>query len=157
MLATEQTRISGWITILGQVLTVFGVFLFQIPNFIFENSLGANGIALNYLVTNVLCVLVTVSYLCYQLQISPIKEIINCLAAIGLTFIVAFLIYRGMLLWLNPDDGMKQSAIFVLLGGGAYSLVIGAIAYSMPSIMGITREQINTLGSKFVALIKTKQ
>lgn len=157
MLATEQTRINGWITILGQVLTVFGVFLFQIPNFIFENSLGANGIALNYLVTNVLCVLVTVSYLCYQLQISLIKEIINCLAAIGLTFIVAFLIYRGMLLWLNPYDGMKQSAIFVLLGGGVYSLVIGAIAYSMPSIMGITREQINTLGSKFIALIKTKQ
>ena len=45
MIATEKTKANAYISVIGQILTLLFVFLFQIPNFIWPNTLGSIGIA----------------------------------------------------------------------------------------------------------------
>ena len=73
MLALEKSKLNAAITIVGQLLTLAMVFLFQIPNPIWPDSLGAVGIALNYLVVNFVSVAIGICAISRGLKLKPLK------------------------------------------------------------------------------------
>lgn len=148
LIATEKTRLQAVITVIGQVLTLACVFLFQIPNFIWPNSLGSNGIAWNYLVVNMITNVILVSIIAGHLGISKVRECLIQLPALLIcsgTAIACFYLV-GFL----PGSGLLRQLLQILIGGIGYTLVIGTVVYLNPQFIGMSRE---SLQNKVLALV----
>ena len=144
LLATERTKISAALAVMGQLITFGLVFVFQIPNFIWPAGLGALGIALTYLVSNILSVsislyvnskiLKTVFWNNYSIQILPIS----------LCSITAILLKCAI------DHLWNGNSTIVLIGklliaGILYTAVIGIIVWMKPELLGVTKENLRRM------------
>ena len=144
LLATERTKISAALAVMGQLITFGLEFVFQIPNFIWPAGLGALGIALTYLVSNILSVsislyvnskiLKTVFWNNYSIQILPIS----------LCSITAILLKCAI------DHLWNGNSTIVLIGklliaGILYTAVIGIIVWMKPELLGVTKENLRRM------------
>lgn len=144
LLAVENTKANALFGVIGQLLTLGGVLLFQIPNIIWRNGLGAVGISLTYLASSIIGVPISVCYIAYTLQLSRIKTLsihippIAACAAASVGIRVLF------------DSLWKGNSVFVYFGktlvtGIIYTLIIGLIIWRRPEWVGISRETIKSL------------
>lgn len=144
MLGMEYTKMSATFSILGQILTFAFVFLFQIPNFIWPNGLGAVGIALNYLATCFLLTLLRVGVICRKLEMKVLNEVaIPLLPLLFCSIIPLFL--KMILNNLIRSDTIVGCISKILISGIVYSLLIGLIVWTRPSLVGLTKESIISL------------
>lgn len=152
MIATEKTRLQAITTVIGQVLTLACVFLFQIPNFIWPKGLGSSGIAWNYLVVNIITNVILVTIIAGHLGISRIRENLIQLPAIAICSGTALVCY-----WLVaqiPGSGILMMLVRVLVGGLAYTAVIGGVIYGRPDVIGMSRESLQNKVGAILAKIK---
>lgn len=147
MLALEKTKMNASISVIGQVLTLLFVFLFQIPNSIWPNSLGATGIALNYLVTNIVCTTISVCVISGTLKLPNIKiwaiqfpPIIICSS---LTILL-----RTLLNALITKNTITYYILKTLFAGVIYSGVLGSIIYIWPQYIGVSRDSLRDVFKK---------
>ena len=152
LIATEKTRLQAVTTVIGQVLTLVCVFLFQIPNFIWPHSLGSNGIAWNYLVVNIITNLILVTIIAGHLGISRIRENLIQVPAILICSATAVAFYR--LVALIPGEGIILMIVRILLGGLAYTAVIGGVLWANPDLIGMSRESLQSKAGAMLAKIK---
>ena len=148
LIATEKTKLQAVTTVIGQVLTLGCVFLFQIPNFIWPQSLGANGIAWNYLVVNMITNVILVTIIAGHLGISKVRENLIQLPAILICSGTALACFY--LVGFLPGSGIVRQVLQILIGGMAYTLVIGGVLYVNPQFIGMSRE---SLQNKLQALL----
>ncbi|MBO6214521.1 MAG: hypothetical protein J6N76_03165, partial [Lachnospiraceae bacterium] len=140
-IATERTRVQAVFTIVFQVLTLGAVFLFQIPNGIWPEGLGATGIALNYLTVNIINVVLMVGFIIREYGLSPIWENLAGIPVIA-ALTGAALIFRE-LFSLIPGEGIVMIFIRVILTGICYTAATGLIIWLFPGLtLGATREAI---------------
>jgi len=140
LIATEKTKLQAVTTVIGQVLTLVCVFLFQIPNFIWPESLGSNGIAWNYLVVNMITNLILVTIIAGHLGISRVRENLIQLPAILICSGTALACFY--LVGFIPGSGIVRQILQILIGGMAYTLVIGGVLYANPQFIGMSRESL---------------
>lgn len=144
MLALEKTRMNAVIAVTGQVLTLLFVFLFQIPNFIWPNSLGAEGIALNYLATNMISTTMAVCAISRTLKMSAIKTWGIQLPPMLICSLLILLL-KEMINFLMPENTVFFWLIKILFAGVIYTLMVGVIIYIYPQLIGVSRDTIRSL------------
>lgn len=148
MLATERTKLNAFISILGQLLTLSFVFLFQIPNPIWPKGLGSIGIALVYMVTNIISGFFTVYLISKDLGLDAWKNLKIQVVPLILCSIVAWgvhYLFNGFLI--------GESLLMILgkffLSGFFYTLLIAIFIVLFPEQVSLTKDfLINTLNRK---------
>lgn len=151
MLALEKSKLNAAITIAGQLLTLALVFLFQIPNPIWPDSLGAVGIALNYLAANCVSVTIGICAISMGLKLKPLKVL--SIQAVPILFCSGTaVILRSVLDRLLPDGAMTGYIVKIIAAGVIYTASVMALVLFKPELMGMSRESISgvlrSLGQK---------
>lgn len=141
MLALEKTKGNAIISIIGQLLTFGFVFLFQIPNFIWPGGLGAVGIALNYLVTNIITTSISIGYISKTLKISCWKTLM-----IQFPPIIICTVYT-LFLRMIMDSTIAGNTMFgyfikTIVSGIFYTIGILSTIYIKPELLGISKGQL---------------
>lgn len=141
MLATERTKMNAFVSIINQMLMLVLVFMFQIPNIIWPDGLGAIGIALVYLVSNILGVLLSVTVSARDMNLSIWKVLSIQLVPLSLCAVVAWII-NHIINWYIVGSGDFIIMSKILMGGTIYTFLVLGMLFIFPSQVGITREQI---------------
>ena len=141
--ATENTKTNARIIILGQALTVIFVFLFQIPNFIWPKTIGGIGIALNYLLVNIISVETTLFIISRKIGISFLKY--NMFQIVLIIFLGGIGIITKLLL-----EEIWQCATWIQLVlqtisvGIVYTVTSLSLICIFPRIIGMSKNDKNT-------------
>ncbi len=143
-LATEQTRIHAITGVIGQMASVGCVLLFQIPNPIWNNGLGAIGIALVYLIPNIISVTISIAVISYLSGMSFIKNESIQIAPILICGVLAYFLNLGLnSIWnTNSLPGLMYK---ILISGSLYTIVIAGIIWLCPGFVGLSRKHIKEL------------
>lgn len=144
LIAIERTKLNASIGIIAQFITILCIFLFQIPNFIWPDSLGSVGIALTYAVSNFLSVgigifvctrVLNVSY--RKIGLIPFVPILLCsLLSIALKYSIDRL-------WTGESLGVL--IIKILIAGVIYTGIVGSVIWFNPKLVGMTKEGMRKL------------
>ncbi len=154
-LSTGRTRFNGIMTIVVQILTVICIFVFQIPNPIFPKGLGANGIAINYLLVNIISVVFQVTYLSHELGLSVIRENLTQLLALGACTALSFA-FNMLVSPITVANTLIENILKVLSGGILYSICFAVLIYMFPGLIGLSRERLKAMIGKAVSKVKKK-
>ncbi len=147
LIATEATKGYAVLSVFGQVTSVICVFLFQVPNFIFENGLGSTGIGLTYVVSNYVSVIILMVYVLKRIKGSQIQMHGIYIKAIFSCAIVSYLIYT-ITAPIFAFDGLLKGIIGLGLSGLVYTVLIATELYFFPNLLGIKRETIQIMMQK---------
>ena len=141
MLATEKTQMNAILGIIGQVITLVLVFVFQIPNVIWPKGLGAIGIALVYVVGNFISVCISVVVTTRTLKMGSFKvlsiQILPLILCSGISLILNRVINTLIL-----ETTIVYSLLKLLIAGGIYTVVIAIVIWMRPELISMSREQI---------------
>ncbi len=141
MIAIEATKGYAVLSVVGQLVSVLCVFLFQVPNAIFPNGLGSTGIGLTYMVANYISVIVMMLYILRVIKESYLRIHKIYMIAIGSCLLVSFVIRTAFEPIFN-DGTMLKGIIGVGISGVIYTVIIGGLIYAVPGLLGIHRETI---------------
>lgn len=142
--ATERTKIHAIVSVCGQFIMLGCVFLFQIPNFIWKDSLGSVGIALTYLISNILSVYITLFINSRILGMSFWRDMLIQVLPISLCSVLAL----GLKYVLNYLIDKKTIGLLILktgVSGVVYTLVLAGFIIMFPALVGLRREQLLNL------------
>lgn len=144
LIAIERTKLNAGVGIIAQFITIICIFMFQIPNFIWPDSLGSVGIALTYTVSNFLSVGIGIFVCTRVLKVSyrkieciPFAPILLC----SLSSIV--LKYAIDKLWAGESIGVL--IIKTLISGIIYTGIVGGVIWIHPKFVGMTKESMKAL------------
>lgn len=149
LLATERTKIQAIMGIAGQFITLCCVCLFQIPNFIWSDGLGAVGIALTYLVSNIISVNASIIVNSKILKIPVVKNFSIQFFPLILCSITTLVLKYGInSLW----SGTSVTALIgkILVTGSVYTAVVGIVIWIRPQMLGVT-------GADLRAIVKVRR
>lgn len=150
LIATEATRGYAVLCVIGQIVSVLCVLLFQIPNFFFPTGLGSSGIGLTYMCSNYISVIAMMIYILKKYRISHMRMHGIYVIAIGSCALIAFAIRMAVTpLFYNKGGVMEILGIGIC--GLIYTIVIGLEIYLFPDLIGVKRETIKDLISKVTA------
>ena len=141
LLALEKTKVSATLGVIGQIVTLMLVFLFQVPNFIWPMGLGSMGIALTYCVSNFISVTISLCMNAKLLQISfldnyfmQIPPLLFC-SSIAIILKVVF-----NQLWNDNSIGVYIGKVVV--SGIVYTISVIIIIFYRPQLIGMTKDQL---------------
>lgn len=140
-LATENTKINAKISVLSQILTLGCVFLFQIPNPIWPDSLGAIGIALNYLIVNVISVTIAVWYISHCMNIDFFKEIWIQFPPLVVCFISA-IVAKKIVEMVVIQESLLHLIIKIVVSGIIYTIIVVVVLWVHPDFVGFTKNRL---------------
>ena len=141
MLGLELTRLNAINTVVGQVMTLTAVFIFQIPNFIWPQGLGATGIALNYLSVCFLTVQIRIVVIGKKLGMKVIREltiqILPLVLCTGLSIAIKYVLNEVIQI-----ESIGGNLLKIGISGVLYTTVIAGIVWMRPSLVGLSRASI---------------
>ena len=140
-ISTENTKANALISILGQFSTVIFVFLFQVPNFIWNDTLGSVGIALNYLLSNIITVSVSLIYVSHNLKVRISNALLNVIIPIVALSIVSFILHV-IVTKLVLSDTIFGLIFQIGMGGAIYTVLLGIIIWKKPMLIGVSKETL---------------
>lgn len=135
-MATERTQISAIISILGQVIMAILTFIFQIPNMIFPNGLGAIGIALVYMIGNILITEISVAVAAKIIKIRLFDLLKYQFVTIFLLIMICYIIKLVISIFIN-NFNICNSLLIVLISGGIYTVILALLVLKNPKWFGI--------------------
>lgn len=144
MLGLELTRLNAIFTVAGQMMTLAAVFIFQIPNFIWPQGLGATGIALNYLTVCFFITQTRIIVLGKKLGMKVIRELTIQI----LPLVLCTVLSMGLKCALNgviQTESIGSNFLKIGISGVVYTVVIVGIVWRYPSLVGLSRESILSL------------
>ena len=140
-IATEKAKLYAWISVAGQMFTLALTFFFQIPNFIWPESLGAVGMAMTYVVSNFVITNVSLFIVLRLVGTLSLKNMASQFIPIAICGSVSFLL-RWILDTYLPGSAMGDLIGKVLIGGSVYTGVIFLTIWLKPGLINLSREQI---------------
>lgn len=148
MLATEKTKMNAYIGILNQIVIVVLMFIFQVPNVIWSQGLGAVGVAMVYLISNISIVFIMIFMVSKELGINPWRALNIQLVPLMLCSILALILYCVM------NFLIKENSIDILLcklfvSGIVYTLLLLAFIYAFPEELGFKKKDILNIMNKW--------
>lgn len=144
MLATEQTTRQAILSSVNLFLNLILIFLFQVPNIIFKNGLGSEGIALNYTLCNVISTLISVYYCINTLKEKQKIQLKTQILAILSCTSIAIIVKELIIYMINEIKILDILFIKIILSGLLYTLVIVLILLKYPEQIGIKKEILKT-------------
>lgn len=136
LLATEQTKMQAKLGIINQFVMITFTFLFQVPNFIWENGLGANGIGLTYLCSVIINVALSLyinsKYLgmkflsLWKIQIIP-------LALLSAMMCLLRIIIDNLIL----GNSLIHNIVKTMFSGTIYTLVCIIVLFNFPQMISV--------------------
>lgn len=141
MLATERTKMNAWLGIIGQIINVALVFLFQIPNVIWPHGLGALGIALVYVLGNVICVSLSIIVTVKSLNMKVLKIALSQIPPIMICGISAIII-SNLLDMLIENMSVIHLVVKLMMAGIGYSVLVVMVLWIHPAFIGTRREEL---------------
>ena len=148
MLATEKTKMNAYIGILNQIVIVVLMFMFQVPNVIWPQGLGSVGVAMVYLISNILIVFIMIFMVSKELGINPWRALNIQLVPLMLCSILALILYCVM------NFLIKENSINILLcklfvSGIVYTLLLLVFIYAFPEELGFEKKDILNIMNKW--------
>lgn len=125
-------------------MTLAAVFIFQIPNFIWPQGLGATGIALNYLTVCFFITQTRIIVLGKKLGMKVIRELTIQI----LPLVLCTVLSMGLKCALNgviQTESIGSNFLKIGISGVVYTVVIVGIVWRYPSLVGLSRESILSL------------
>lgn len=152
--AYEKSRLAARLSMIGQVISLICIFLFQMPNFIWPDTLGTIGIALTYLVPMVVNTAIGL-YFCTKILGLPFVRIeFMKMPAIFICSILSILLVKGMNL-VMVGNSLDILAVKILVAGIVYTCAVVAVILLHPASIGMTRERLLALSViKYVSRMK---
>ena len=133
--ATERTGIYAKISVAVQVLSLLLIIVFQLPNFIWPDGLGAVGIGWQKMLSNLISVALCCYFNCRYLEVHFLKECrISMLPAILWMGLAALVRGAFELLWRQLNISNVYIEFFV--NGFVYCLFVGICLILFPQILG---------------------
>ena len=133
--ATERTGIYAKISVAVQVLSLLLIIVFQLPNFIWPEGLGAIGIGWQKMLGNLISVALCCYFNCRYLGVHFLKECrISMLPAILWMGLAALVRGAFELLWRQLNISNVYIEFFV--NGFVYCLFVGICLILFPQILG---------------------
>ena len=152
LMAVEETKANAAISIMGQVVTVVFIFLFQVPNFFWPETLGVIGIALNYLLGNIITVTVSVLYISRTLKSHFIKIIIASIIPMAVASLLV-LIFKSFVEIVIPDTSLLNLAVRIVFVGVIYTFLLGLVVWIKPDLIGVSKEYLRTLVQEKLSIL----
>ncbi len=149
LIAKEDTKGYAMLSIVGQVVSVVSIFLFQVPNFIFKSGLGSTGIGLTYTCAGYISVLVMMGYIAKESGASFIKMFWSFVVTMGSCILVSQT--TRLLTEAIFFDGMLKDIFCVTIGGLLYTFILAAEIYSFPDLIATKRVTIQQVIGKVIA------
>ena len=148
MLATEKTKMNAYIGILNQIVIVVLMFMFQVPNVIWPQGLGSVGVAMVYLISNILIVFIMIFMVSKELGINPWRALNIQLVPLMLCSMLALILYCVM------NFLIKENSIDILLcklfvSGIVYTLLLLVFIYAFPEELGFEKKDILNIMNKW--------
>lgn len=144
LLALEKTKISASLGMLGQIITFALVFLFQIPNQIWPLGLGALGIALTYLVSNIIGVTISLYVNTRLLQIPFFKNYLIQVPPLLLSSFTAILLKQLInQVWIGNSISVYIGKIFI--AGIIYTAFFAIIICCKPQWIGLSNDSLKAI------------
>lgn len=147
MLATEKTKMNAVLGIIGQIVTLVLVFIFQIPNVIWPSGLGAIGIALVYVVGNFISVSISIIATTRVLKMNSLRilsiQILPMLLCSGVSFMLNYILNTLIL-----GSDLMNSLLKLFVAGVVYTIVIVTVVWIWPSQIAMSRKQLLQLVRK---------
>lgn len=135
----EQTKINALFSILTEILQIICMILFIMPNWIWPDGLGENGIAIARTVTNALYVMILCSFIAIKLKFSILRVHVIYFNA-GLVLGVIGFGVKELIGFVMNGRGL----FYVLVCGVIYSMGVGMFLYAVPSVVGTDRAFIKS-------------
>ena len=148
MLATERTKMNAVIGILNQLIVLVLVLVFQVPNLIWPKGLGSVGIALVYLISNILIVYIMVYAVSKDLGLSLWKSLKIQVVPLLLCSLVSINLSYLMDLFLH-DTTFVTVLCKLLFAGIVYTLVIFAVIFIFPELIALNKKDILKIKKKW--------
>lgn len=143
LISVEKTKANALISIVGQIITLACVFLFQVPNAIWPETLGATGIALNYLLANIITVILSIIYVSRDLKGNAARNVLTPIMSMLILSVLAFSLH----IFVNrtiPGKSIWNLLLQTGLSGAIYTLIIGMVIWKKPSLIGVSRDTIRS-------------
>lgn len=144
LLATERTKISAVMGVIGQLITLGLVFVFQIPNFIWPTGLGSIGIAMTYLVSNIISVSLSLYINSRILKMPFWKSLFIQILPLSLCSVTSIILRYGM----NFIWGGSSALMLIgktLIAGAVYTAVVAGVIWLKPQVMGTSKESLKSI------------
>lgn len=149
LLSLEKTKESAWLGVVSQSLLFICVLLFLRPNYIFQTSLGAEGLSLSRAIANIVYVIAMIFVIAKQFKYSALRinlitiySLIFYGAIAGILHLVSNLIIQKLLI--------GTPFLWLLISSFVYLFVTLFFLWKCPEVFGASKEQIN----RFVHLKK---
>ncbi|MBR6565438.1 MAG: polysaccharide biosynthesis C-terminal domain-containing protein [Spirochaetaceae bacterium] len=134
MLAIEKTKVYAMHSVFTNVISLILVYIFQIPNFIWEKGLGASGMAWSYTIGNVFSVTGLLFLVLKGCKVSFSHVVKGLIISILVCFGCSMLPY---LLLNNFFDENNLIMLRILCSGLIYCVLIMFILIRNPELVGI--------------------
>lgn len=149
LMATERTKVSLYLNIIHQLISFIFIFIFQIPNSLWPEGLGAMGICMNYFLGNfVVCILFIAcnsKYLhirfwdIYGMQF----PIIACCIISGMSS--RKIVQSAEILW----KGKVSALLCLLISGVVYTFFMLVFVFKLPCLTGLKNKDIKYILNQF--------
>lgn len=141
LMAVEKTKVSAVVGVVSQFLTLACAILFQVPNAVFQKGLGAEGIALTYLVPNIASVGITMFAIARMLGTPFLGDFRLQALPIALCSLVAYTARWPAGYFIHGESAIR-CMLKVGISGIAYTMVIFGLLYARPEWIGLTQGAI---------------
>ena len=140
LISTEKTKVSAAFSVISQVAMLFGAILFIRPNFIWENGLGAEGMALARFFANLIYAVTMATWIAKDVGFSRWRmNLIHILSIVVLS--VMTLVSRGIVSWISRIISVN-TFLYIILSGFIYTICVFLLLYNIPDLLGVSKEQM---------------
>ena len=156
MIATERTKLNAVLAMMGQILTLILIFIFQIPNAIWPNGLGAIGIAIVYALGNFISTCIGMICISKAIKLDISKPFGVYIVPVVFCSLFAFVLNRGLdTVWIG--ESIVDHCLKILLAGIIYSVAIAIIAINKPEWIGISSASMNGMMDRLKATMRWRR
>lgn len=141
LLSTEQTKVHAVFSVISQLCLLLGFLVFLKPNFIWNNGLGAEGMALARAVANFVYVVIMAGWIAKDIGYSAVK--MNAIHFLAIMITGAFAIISRFIIGIVSACIFSfDNLFFIIISGVLYTIFMIIIVYNFPKLIGVSKVQI---------------
>jgi len=150
-ISSERTKLYAKLNIATQLITIISIIIFQIPNPLFPNGMGASGIGTQLVISSLFSIPIMGYFNCRYLGINFVRKfffdfIITICVPVSFGFMSHYIVQVVF------NNNTKNFFGFIL-SGVIYSIAMLILMISVPQMFGISRLQLNRIFSKISIFI----
>ena len=156
MIATEKTKLIAIISVIGQFISLALIFMFQIPNLLWPQGLGAIGIAIVYALGNFISVCISMVCISRSINLSIKRTLVFHIVPIAICSILALCLNKSLDA-LIIENSLYIYFLKIIASGVIYTAIIASVIWIRPDWAGISKETLKSTMNKVVTKVKWRR